>query len=300
MHQAIAAWLIQRSWRAAVVSAVCGAFALQMPAPFAILAGAVPTLIALRFGVQSGLIVAAAGAVAATFIVLSVAESGSWLFAVVALMFAAPVLLAALMRNTGSLNLCYQSAALAAAALLIAVYLALPDPVAVWAQLLHQALDSMAAAGFQFEADQDEIVAVWSLTMWGAMAALAFATTFGGFLLGRWWDSLLTSPAGQFGAEYRRLRLGKALGGAATVLFVLALFVHSSLVASLAWVAFAALAFQGLAAAHRMKAGGRLNRGWLAVIYVLLFMPLSTSITVFVLAIWGFADNWLRPRVGQA
>jgi hypothetical protein len=57
-----------------------------------------------------------------------------------------------------------------------------------------------------------------------------------------------------------------------------------------------ALAFQGLAAAHRSKAGGRLNKGWLAAIYVLLIVPLSMSFTVFVLAIWGFADNWLRPR----
>jgi hypothetical protein len=71
---------------------------------------------------------------------------------------------------------------------------------------------------------------------------------------------------------------------------------NSALVGSLAWVAFAALSFQGLAAAHRSKAGGRLNRGWLAAIYVLLIVPISTSITVVVLAIWGFADNWLRPR----
>ena len=40
-------------------------------------------------------------------------------------------------------------------------------------------------------------------------------------------------------------------------------------------MAFAALAFQGLAAAHRSQAGGRLNRGWLAAIYVLLIVPLS-------------------------
>ena len=40
--------------------------------------------------------------------------------------------------------------------------------------------------------------------------------------------------------------------------------------------------------------------GWLAAIYVLLIVPLSAGATVFVLAIWGFADNWLRPRAQNA
>jgi hypothetical protein len=106
---------------------------------------------------------------------------------------------------------------------------------------------------------------------------------------------LLQAP-GEFGAEFRQLRLGQVLGIATTVLFVLALWLESAWVDSLAWVALAGLAFQGLAAAHRGKARGRLNRGWLAAIYVLLLMPLSTSVTVLALAIWGFADNWLRPR----
>jgi hypothetical protein len=81
-----------------------------------------------------------------------------------------------------------------------------------------------------------------------------------------------------------------------TVLFVLALALDSPMIDSLAWVALAGLSFQGLAAAHRGKAVGRLSQGWLAAIYVLLLMPLSTSITVFVLAVWGFTDNWLRPK----
>ena len=96
------------------------------------------------------------------------------------------------------------------------------------------------------------------------------------------------------------MRLGSVLGVGVTLLFIAAFWTDSDLVASLAWVAFAALSFQGLAAAHRSKAGGRLNRGWLAAIYVLLVVPLSMSITVVVLAIWGFADNWLRPRVHAA
>ena len=101
---------------------------------------------------------------------------------------------------------------------------------------------------------------------------------------------------GAFGAEYQNLRLGIALGVTVTVVFVLAMALDSPLISALAWLAFVALAFQGLAAAHRSRAGGRLNRGWLAAIYLLLVVPLSMMLTMFVLAIWGFADNWLRPR----
>jgi len=64
----------------------------------------------------------------------------------------------------------------------------------------------------------------------------------------------------------------------------------------LATVALMALTFQGLAAAHRSRAGGRLKLGWLAAIYLLLIVPLSRVVTMFVLASWGFIDNWFRPR----
>jgi hypothetical protein len=294
MHHAIAAWLTQRPWRAAAATAFCGALSPQMMLPFMVLAGAIPVLVALRCDEKLAFGVAAAGAIAAAWLVFSVTQPALWIVAAIALLFLSPVLLAMLLKRTGSMNLCFQVAALGVAAVLVAVHVVLDDPAAVWVELLHQLLNSMTAAGLRIEGNQETLVPVWARTMWGALAALELAMAFGALLLGCWWESLLRSP-GAFGAEYRRLRLGLALGVAVTALFVVAFMTDSPLVASLAWVAFAALAFQGLAAAHRSKAGGRLNRGWLAAIYVLLIVPLSTSITVFVLAVWGFADNWMRP-----
>jgi hypothetical protein len=132
--------------------------------------------------------------------------------------------------------------------------------------------------------------------MWGALGAFTLAMVFGVLLLGRWWDSLLRPERGAFGAEYQQLRLGVALGIVVTVLFVLAMTTDRVLVSWLSWVALMALTFQGLAAAHRSRAGGRLKLAWLAAIYVLLIVPLSSVLTMFVLASWGFAHNWLRPR----
>lgn len=295
MHRAIAAWLTERPWRAAVAIAFCGALSQLLP-PFTLLAGAIPVLSALRFDARIGVLVAAIGATSASWIVHALAPTvmpGT--FVGIALMFFGPLALGLLLKRTGSLNLSFQMAVLATGALLAVVHVMLADPVAVWTPVLNQLLDSMQAAGFTIEGDRQAVVARWAQSMWGALGAFALATVFGSMLLGRWWDTLLRAP-GAFGAEYRNLRLGIALGVTVTVVFVLALVTDSALISALAWVAFVALAFQGLAAAHRSRAGGRLNRGWLAAIYVLLIVPLSMMLTMLVLAAWGFADNWLRPR----
>ncbi|HWK51524.1 MAG TPA: hypothetical protein VNR40_16630 [Steroidobacter sp.] len=272
-----------------------GALSPQLPLPFLVIAGAIAVLVALRFDLRYAVGMAFTAGAAASWVVLSVARPGGWLFFAIGLLFFGPMLLGWLMRQSGSLNLAFQVALLSMALLLIVLFAVLPDPVGMWREQIELVWVSMAKAGLQIEGDRDVIIAAWSRTMWGALAALALATVFGAALLGRWWQSLLDTP-GSFGAEYRQLRLGRALGIATTVLFIVALLTDSALVASLAWVAFAALAFQGLAAAHRSKAVGRLDRGWLVAIYVLLIVLPVTSIVVFMLAIWGFADNWLRPR----
>jgi len=295
MHRAIAAWLTERPWRAAGVIAFFGVLTQLVP-PLTVFVCAIPVLSVLRFDAKNGLIVAAIGTAAACYITYSLASTVmAGTFIGIALTFFGPLALGLLLKRTGSLNLCFQVAVLAIGVLLAVVHAVLPDPVAFWKPLLLQMLDSMQQAGIKIEGDRNALVAGWAQAMWGALGGLTLATLFGSMLLGRWWDSLMRAP-GAFGAEYRNLRLGVALGVVVTVVFVLAIVTNSPLISALAWVAFVALAFQGLAAAHRSRAGGRLNRGWLAAIYLLLIVPLSSMLTMFVLAVWGFADNWLRPR----
>jgi hypothetical protein len=38
----------------------------------------------------------------------------------------------------------------------------------------------------------------------------------------------------------------------------------------------------------------------LTAIYVLLVIPISGTVTALVLAVWGYADNWLHPRTHNA
>ena len=294
MHRAIAAWLTERPWRAALASAVCGALSPLLP--FVVLVGAIPVLALLRFdpSVAFGIALAAAAA----WVILTV-DPTPWVLIGIASLCFGPVVLATVLKRTGSMNLCFQIAVLTAALAVTIVHLLLRDPVAVWIPLLNEALESTKDAGIPFDGDQTGFVELWARTMWGVFATLSLATVLSALFLGCWWDSLLRAP-GVFGEAYRRLRLGLVLGSIATVLFVASLASDAPLIRSLVWVGFGALAFQGLAAAHRSKAQGSLNRGWLAAIYVLLIVPLSTWITVFVLAAWGFADNWSRPRTQGA
>lgn len=291
MHRGFAAWLTEHPWRPLIAVAFCGALS-QLMLPFTVLACAIPVLTVLRFDARLGAIAAAIGAATASAIVSALAPTvpvGT--FPAIALSFFAPLALALVLKRTGSLNLCFQLAVLATGVLLVIVHVALADPVGAWKPLLTQFLDAMQATQLT-PAERDAWVTALARSMWGLLGAFALATVFGALLLGRWWESLLRPEPGTFGAEYRMLRLGIALGLVTTVLFVLAVTLDVPLIGSLAWVGFMALTFQGLAAAHRR----RLNRGWLAAIYVLLIVPLSNLITMFVLASWGFADNWARPR----
>ena len=74
MHRAIAAWLTERPWRAAVAIAFCGALS-QLMLPFTVLACAIPVLSALRFDARIGLVVAAIGAAAAAWVAYSLAPA---------------------------------------------------------------------------------------------------------------------------------------------------------------------------------------------------------------------------------
>jgi hypothetical protein len=264
--------------------------------PFTVIACAIPVLTVLRFDAKLGFAVAAVGAGTASWIVYSLAPSvmpGT--YPGIALTFVSPAALAVLLKRSGSLNLCFQVAVLVAGALLAAVSVAWEDPIGAWKGPLTQLLDSMQAPGLT-QADRDAIVAAFAPPMWGALGAFALATVFGVLLLGRWWESLLRPEVGAFGREYQRLRLGVVLGVVVTVLFVLAMATDVVMISWLTSDAIMALTFQGLAAAHRSRAGGKLKVGWLAAIYLLLIVPLSNVVTMFVLASWGFVDNWLRPR----
>lgn len=299
MHRALAAWLTARPWRAAFASALCGALSALFAFPFVVVVGAISALALLRFDAKVAFGIALAGATAATIVLLSGIQASLWVVVQLSLalcvFFGAPTL-AVVLKRTGSMNFCVQVAVLAAASVVLLSHLLLGDPAAFWLPLVRPVVESMVAADLYPDAERNQLVHMSTQVMWGMLAALSLVFVLGALFLGRWWHSLLNAPGG-FGHEYRQLRLGVVLGTLLTVVFALLFWSSSMLVGSLAWVGLVALVLQGLAAAHRSKAMGSLNQGWLAAIYVLLIVPLSNGLTIFALAVWGFIDNWRKSKV---
>lgn len=302
MHRKFAAWLSDKPWRAALFAAMFGVLSLFGLVPFLIAAGAVPVLMVLRVHVAAGVQTAFAGSAAVIALLLASGQSLVSAAGFASGLFWVPLALGVLLRRSESLNLSFQLVILGAGILLALLYLGLDNPVAQWQQLLQEIAKVMLDLGLIV----DRQVAIDSLTasIWGVFISGWVLTILGALFVGRWWQSQLQTP-GSFGAEYQQLRLGKALGTVA-LLVVVGGFVAGKLGVALpvvdAWmlIAMMGLAFQGLAAAHKFKASGRMGRGWLTAIYVLLIVPLSTMLMIVLLAGLGLADNWQRMRARNA
>jgi hypothetical protein len=294
MHRRFAAWLVGQPWRAFFIGACLAALSPQGFSPFALVASAAAVLVIL-YGdspgaATRGITVAVVSFAVGMGTLLSIQQPLVVAAGLAGLAFLAPSVLGILLKRVGSLTLCFQLAVLGMWVLLLGVYAVLDNPSAVWEELLREAVDSLKAGGVVL-ANPEQMITGFARTMWGAYAALGLLGTLSAVFLGRWWQSLLEAPGG-FGSEYRELRLGRTLGVVSVAIVAAAAFLEIEVVDCLSWVAVSALAYQGLAAAHRRKAARQMGRSGLVVIYVFLLVPLSAFIMVTLLAAWGAADNW--------
>ncbi len=298
MHRRFAAWLVGQPWRAFFIGACLAALSPEGFSPLAVIAAAAAVLVTL-YGdapgtVTRGVTIAVVSFAIATGILLSVGQPLTIAAGLAVLTFLLPAGLAVLLRRFGSLTLSFQLAVLLLYGLMLAVYLVLDDPSAVWEELLREAVRKLNESGMVLK-NPEELIPGFARTMWGAYAALAMLGALSALFLGRWWQSLLESPGG-FGEEYRSLKLGRVLGIVSTGIVAAAAFLDVEVIDCLAWVAVSALAYQGLAAAHRRKASSQMGQGALVAIYVFLLVPLSAFIMVTLLAAWGAADNWRQLK----
>ncbi|MGI9246481.1 MAG: hypothetical protein ACR2I8_07265, partial [Steroidobacteraceae bacterium] len=143
------------------------------------------------------------------------------------------------------------------------------------------------------------LVETLARTLWGWVAVLTMLLAMCALFLARWWQSL-PERAGAFGAEFRELRLGRALGLAAagvvgwSLLTKIARLDAAPLVDDIARLFICALVLVGLAVMHRATANGRLSTLWLWITYAMLVMLPPAAVSL--LAGWGFVDNWFRSH----
>lgn len=294
MHRSLAAWFAGHPWRAAVVAACLGVLSLQGAVLFVVLASAVPVLVMLERGAQAAVNVMLTAAFAVVGTLLWFQQPLWFGVGYAALVFGLPLLLGGVLRRYGSLNLVFQLTLIVSLLGLGLVFIVIPEPTTIWVQLLNQAFATLSQAGFEMDAT---LVDGLAQTMWGAFVSVLVLANVSAVLLARWWQSLLHAPGG-FGREFRELRSGMVVGGLLVLLAMSSLFIDLAWLNSMAWVAVMGLALQGLAAAHRRKAEGQIQRGWLVAIYVMLIVPLFSFITVALLAGLGLMDFWRRMRMG--
>ena len=213
----------------------------------------------------------------------------------VAVTLGAGIVLGALLRRTGNLAFAFQAAVLLALLLVAALSLLGSPSSTLIAAALKEFADLLREGG----TPNEEVEAFIARSGVMLLAGAVFLQLIGALLLSYWWVTLVRGEL-TFGAEFRQLTVGRALGAILTLLLLLGLVFAAPLVQNLAPLALLAFMLQGLAvlsaAAHA--------QGWRTAVLVPVYV-VAALLAVFValpLCLLGLVDNWfdlrsrLRPR----
>lgn len=294
--QALASFTMRGRSQAVLVSAASAVLSLIVPL-IGLISSAAVALVTLRQGATEGLIVGVFAGLASGL--LAFAALGSPVPAIgFALALWLPIwALCVVLRQSKSLDLTIQLAALFGFLIVAAIRFQAPDPAVYWAELLEPIRENLVAGGVVDAVVSEDLVARISRWMTGAFAATFYFQLLLALFVGRWWQALLYNPGG-FGAEFRAFRVRDGVGYLALVLLALVLLLDRALWAVELLLLLAPLFFfQGLAIVHATAHALVAKRGWLIGFYalLLLFMPHAEIVVAAV----GLVDVWanLRARV---
>jgi uncharacterized protein YybS (DUF2232 family) len=176
--------------------------------------------------------------------------------------------------------------------LLVAAFALLgPDPREFFAPVLREFEGALRTPTYT----EDEVADVMARFATMLPAVTTFSALVGALLLGYWWWTLAEGEP-RFGAEFRRLKLGRWLGAVATVIVALGLAFAAPLVQNLLPLALFAFLLQGLAVVHAWAHARQWHPGLLILLYLLLVLPPLTVLVMLPLSIVGLVDNWLNLR----
>jgi hypothetical protein len=286
--RSFATWVTARPHRSILLAIV-----LVQPLP--LVASALLALDALRRGPRAAL--ATAVLVCAGFLAVGMAfGAGAGEAAMVGLPLLLGAASGALLAGTRSLSLAVQLTVLGYAVAALAVFALVVDPVRLGTLMLDAGRQLLELLGLG-QAQIEDLLRIQPLAVAAVWVASLLASTLASVLLARWWHSLIAADL-EFGAEFRRLRLGQfaavlllALAGAALLLDVPA-------VDAVALAALVGFLFQGLAVLHARCASGGWHPAVMVVVYLSLASPLAPWTCLGVSTI-GLLDNFfsLRARV---
>lgn len=291
--RAIASWLVARPR-----NAVLG-LAATLLLPFAqVISGTLMALLVLQQGASLSAVQGLAAAVILALVSLLVSAPVAQVLANALTAWLPVILLTALMRNTRSMALALQLAAVVALVVTLAFYLVLGDPAAWWSDVLVDVAAAFREMGLERHADalsaQREVVAgqmttlvvVTGWTLYAMVVLLGYAV----------WRTLPGK-----GAVYGRfcdLNLGRVLALTMAVSSVLAVLTGSDWLQNLAFVAFMMFWLQGLAIIHWLHAERAMPV--LVVILAYALLPFLNALLLMALAVVGYIDAWFEFRRSRA
>jgi len=267
-------------------------FAVALVPILPVVTTALLTLETIRRGGVQGSYSALAGTVGIlAFGAISGADSGI-LAAVGSFTLFAGVALGVLVRSTNSLALAFQGSLLFCVVGVIGASVLWPDPGVLIGGTIEQFVEIFRASGAT--EDQLAIIRGWDTLFFGLLAAAVFSQLAAALLLGYWWNSFGKS-GGQFGLQFRMLKLGRVLGIPATLLMAGSLVLDVPLIQNLFPLALFGFWFQGLAVGHAWARAKRWHPAVLGTAYVLLITPL-TGVVILIIGSMGLVDNWINLR----
>jgi len=294
MNRSFASWIADNPGRAVIVTGLLGLLPLFGLGFAFFLPGAVPALVTLVKGPRTGVSVAAGATLLLALAMWAIGRPVPVGLIYSLWVLGPPLALGLLLRRTGSLSLALQVAVLAGVAMVVLLHATLGDPTRFWAPFVRDLAEEMQRRGLPMDLEQEGLVETLAQTLWGWVTVLTVLLAMCALFLARWWQARAAGEAGRFGAEFRQLRIGQALGIASAVAVGASFVSDRPLVDDLGRLFMGALMIVGLAAVHRYRFSGRMRGAWLATVYTLLV--LLAPVTVAVLAGLGFVDNWLRSR----
>jgi hypothetical protein len=204
-------------------------------------------------------------------------------------------LLATLLRNTKSLGLTIQAAAVLGVIAVLLLFAMMGNAVQVWREVLvaaKQILQQLEPGATDERLEQ--IIAIYAWFMTGTIVALHMSIgLIAPLLIGRSWQAKLFNPGG-LREEFNQLRFSRAFFVVTSLITVLAVLTKSPVDDNIVLVLIMAYMFYGLAVVHGSVDRAGVGSKWLAGVYVL--MLVLGQLVIGMLAALGFVDTWLDVR----
>ncbi len=261
--------------------------------PLGILSGAVIALVALRQGwYPATIVVAILTAVLAALAGAAGQPTSLGLLSGI-IQWLPVMLLALILRNTGSWTITMQWLLLAALLAVLVIHLAVPDLQGYWSGVLEKYVRAMLEQAGMPNLEIDRVLPQLAGVMTGVLMVSLVVSTVLMLMLGRAMQASLYNPGG-FASEFAELRLGLWPAVLALVLILLTVLLKQAALSEALVIVLGLFFFQGLAVMHGLSRKMQWPAGILVILYVTLivfFTPVAA-----LLAGIGLVDAFADAR----